>query len=256
MKNRTTPVAALAACCATFLLPAASSAAPPARIHYAEPVELAGVPAAGARKPTGQFPTGFDAFGRRFDLRLESNERVLERLKTADRRALPAHALYKGTVAGVPGSWVRLTRLDAGIHGLVFDGRDLYVLAPAAAVARELDVPLKGVAATSTVVFRAADATSGLTENFCQTVDHGTGKRSKSTSSPAYKTIFADLQRRKADIAAAVPSLELDLGLVGDASFAAAYGNPMGEILARLNNVDGIYSSQVGVRIVSGSVTV
>lgn len=256
MKNRTTPVAALAACLAMFLMPAAGSAATPARIHYAEPVELTGLPLAGAGKPTGQLQSGFDGFGRRFDLRLESNERVLDRLKATDRRSLPAHALYKGTVAGIPGSWVRLTRLDAGIHGLVFDGRELYVLAPAAAVARELDVPLKGVAATTTVAFRAADATSGLGENFCQTVDTANGERAKSASSPAYKAIFADLQRRAAGIAAAAPTLELDLGLVGDAHFAAAYGDPMGEILARLNNVDGIFSSQVGVRIVAGSVTV
>ncbi|HEX7374826.1 MAG TPA: hypothetical protein VF277_07620, partial [Steroidobacteraceae bacterium] len=67
------------------------------RIHYAEPANLAGLPgpgAPGAPQSSGPIRTSFEAYGRHFDLQLDSNDRLLRKLSSAERKALPAHALY------------------------------------------------------------------------------------------------------------------------------------------------------------------
>jgi hypothetical protein len=58
---------------------------------------------------------GFDAYGRRFELELESNDRLLRRLSATRRAELPPRDIYRGKLTGLPGSWVRLTRLPDGI---------------------------------------------------------------------------------------------------------------------------------------------
>ena len=241
------------------LLAAAGAAAAPktARIYYAEPVEVRGVPAlpASGRAKTGPVTSRFEAFGRRFDLQLESNERVLRKLDAAGQAALPTHALYAGTVTGLPGSWVRLTRLADGLRGLVFDGTELYVLAPVAEVQGQLDVPLSGLRGTETVIYRAADTDGDLGPEFCRVLQPG----SSASATPAktdYRAIFAELQANAPLIGAALPTRELDLALIGDTQLGAQYANTSGEMLARLNNVDGIFSAQVGVKITSGFVKV
>jgi hypothetical protein len=249
--------ATLALLAALVAVPSTWAASPGARIRYAEPVVVTGLPAPGQPgTATGAIRTHFEAYGHRFDLELEPNDRVLRPLPSARRKLLPAHALYRGTVAGLPGSWVRLTRLPDGLHGLVYDGTELYVLAPAGSVAASLDAPL-AVPPDTTLAFRAADAETGL-ENASCTVLRRPGSADGSTTStvaqPTYKAIFAELQQRASAIAATVPTKELDLALVADTQFAGDYGDAQGEMLARLNNVDGIFSSQVGVRIVSGFV--
>ena len=260
---RITRIALVSVALASLVVSAAAhAAARTARVRYAEPVTLKGLPslpAAGAQKPAGPARTGFDAFGRRFELALESNDRVIRKLSSADRGLLPAHALYSGTVAGLPGSWVRLTRLDDGIHGLVFDGTDLYVLAPAGQTQAQLDTPLPGLAKTATLIYRAADADSGLGPDFCRVLRPPSGDggaTGDAPAEPAYKAIFAELKSNADAIAAALPTRELDLALVGDTQLAATYANAPGEMLARLNNIDGIFSSQVGVKVTSGFVKV
>ena len=260
MRKTRTTVALIAL--AAFVGSVAADAAPRvARIRYAEPVALPGLPslaAAGTQKPTGAVRTSFEAFGHRFDLQLEPNDRVLRKLSSAARATLPAHAMYAGTVVGLPGSWVRLTRLGNGVQGLVFDGDELYVLAPAGAVRSQLDIPLPGLAQTTTVIYRAADVDSGLGPDFCRVLaTPASGSASAGGApEPAYKAIFAELATNASAIASTLPSKELDLALIGDTQLAASIPGTAAEMLARLNNVDGIFSSQVGVRITSGFVKV
>ncbi|HEX7373984.1 MAG TPA: M12 family metallo-peptidase, partial [Steroidobacteraceae bacterium] len=154
--------------------------------------------------------------------------------------------------AGLPGSWVRLTRLQDGWRGLIYDGHELYVVAPAAAVESELDVAVPGATRNSTLVFRAADTDSATGDCKVVAPQGSAGAAVRTRSQPDYKTVFAELQSFAPQITAALPTLELDLALVGDTQFAAQFASPSGEMLARLNNVDGIFSGQVGVKIVSG----
>lgn len=226
------------------------------RVRYAEPAELTGLPTlqAGARKTTPA-RARLEGLGRRFELQLEPNDRVVGRLSKAERRALPAHALYRGTVAGLPGSWVRLTRLADGLHGLVYDGRELLVIAPARSIRDRLDTAL-AVPDGATVVYRAADAESGLGPGFCRVVAPSGHEAGASSATLDHQVVFRELATRAGAIVAALPTLELDLGLVADTQFRTHYADPTGEMLARLNNVDGIFSAQVGVKVVSGHLEV
>ena len=87
-----------------FLALAASAgqaSEPKTRIRYAEPVPIqasklpgsAGIQSAGTPALLR-----FDAYGRRFELELESNDRLLRRLSSARRAELPPHDLYRGTI--------------------------------------------------------------------------------------------------------------------------------------------------------------
>ena len=250
--------AALAAC---LLAPTAPAAPKTARILYAEPVTVTGLPVlptTARPKPGVSSRARFEAYGRRFELELESNDRLLRRLPAANRAALPAHALYGGTVAGLAGSWVRLTRLPDGLRGLVYDGTELYVVAPAASVAAELDPGLPAFAPDATLVFRAADTDGNLDPDFCRVLAPrgGAAAGGPGTTATSYEAIFAELRANATAIGAAVPTRELDLALVGDTQLAGQYPSTAGEMLARLNNIDGIFGSQVGVKVGSSLVQV
>src|SRR2546430_2117256 len=52
----------------------------------------------------------FDAFGRHYELQLTPNERIRRSLPQSQRSITP----LRGTIAGLPGSWVRLTSSGSG----------------------------------------------------------------------------------------------------------------------------------------------
>ena len=88
-------------------------AAPPVgmRILHHEAMKLVASDAGGRA-------LGFEAYGRRFDLRLERNDRM----RFVDATRTPGVEALRGTVEGMPGSWVRLTRTPAGMFGLFSAG--------------------------------------------------------------------------------------------------------------------------------------
>jgi hypothetical protein len=112
----------------------------------------------------------FDAYGRRFELELESNDRLLRRLSSARRAELPPHDLYRGRLTGLPGSWVRLTRLPDGIYGAVWDGSEFYSIAPAHTLAEFMG---GATPATSDqpLIYRASDVDMLGGPRFCAVFD-------------------------------------------------------------------------------------
>src|SRR5688572_10341811 len=89
------------------------------KIGFAEPASIVAQPGV----------SQFDAFGQRFLLRLESNDRVLAKLPAARKAALTRYQLLRGTLAGMPGSWVRLTTHAGKVSGAIWDGQEMYVVA-------------------------------------------------------------------------------------------------------------------------------
>jgi Metallo-peptidase family M12 len=210
--------------------------APTYQILYHEPLDIT------ARADSrGQQHLGFDAYGRHFDVTLQSNDNI--------GRAVPASRSdikpYRGTVAGATGSWVRLTRTQEGWRGIVSDGHELYAVEP--------------VVATSNgpAIYRLADAIIPDGAAYCGTetdanlIGSATGR---ATASQAYSSIAKDLSRKDTTTAA---SQQLIVAVVADHTFTDNLGSdPESEIVARMNVVDGIWSSQVGISIVLGAVTV
>ena len=98
----------MAACALAWALVSISSAQE-MRIQFAEPVSIAAT--------AGN--TQFDAFGRRFALTLEANDRLLKGMPAARKAALATTRLLRGSINGLPGSWVRLTVSGTNTAGAI-----------------------------------------------------------------------------------------------------------------------------------------
>ncbi|MGE0582174.1 MAG: M12 family metallo-peptidase [Steroidobacteraceae bacterium] len=210
----------------------------PARILYLEPAR-----ALQARHVQGtpREELSFEAFGKRFDLQLETNPR----LAAAIPATRPDLAVLEGRIAGLPGSWARLTRTRRGLSGLIADGREIYAVEPAGEIAALADAALTPPSA-GTVVYRLADALVDPQAVSCGVVADG-----KPTSALAlYKALGAEL----APLAATVADRQLDVAAVADYELYQAHGAATIDfLLARLNAVDGIFAAQVGIRIHVGT---
>jgi NAD(P)H-nitrite reductase len=202
----------------------------------------------GARKER----VSFEAYGRRFDLLLESNERVRRAWPNARNGVEP----LRGTVEGMPGSWVRLTRDAAGRwRGMVSDGSDVYAIEAASDIASSAVQPIDADS-SAPVVFRLSDAILPLDVGSCA-VAHVDAPEEEISAQAAYEALTGELQIAAAQ---AAPTRRLTVGVVADTEFAAVFDRGMGSaeqaIIARMNIVDGIFSEQLGVEIVLAAPTV
>jgi hypothetical protein len=218
------------------------AAEPSFRILYHEQIVLRKSDTSGARERVS-----FDAYGRRFELLLEPNVRMK---RVSSSRIEP----MQGTVEGAPGSWVRLTRSPSGWRGVFSDGQDIYAIEPAADIADATTQPLDPQS-SAPVVFRLHDALLPLGDEFCETPLAPVPDEAP-TALDAFKSIATDLRRVQA---AAIPNRQIRIGVVADYEFAEEFAfevTPEEAVVARMNIVDGIFSSQVGVKIELGPSTI
>lgn len=180
----------------------------------------------------------FDAFGRRFALTLEKNSRLSTLVPPTEG---PALSLYRGSIDNVPGSWARLSAQADTIRGLIWDGSELYVIDSAAAldeanVARDAN--------SDTIIFRLSDTRLEPGMKICD-IDTPAAKT-------AYDSLIKELKNSPVIRRAPGAALRLELSIIGDALLRARYAGDqqaLDAILIRLNNVDGIYTSQLGVEL-------
>jgi hypothetical protein len=216
------------------------------RIRHAEPVNLtaATLPSeASLRSAERPARVRFVAFGRPFELDIESNAAVLRDLPAVQRGELPPHVLYKGRLADIPDSWLRLTNVDGRVYGAISDGTDVYAIAPARAISGLLQERVPG-GPDATLIYRAADVDSGLGPGFCT----ATAPEEPLTGAVQYTGLTNELAA-PATAAALLATRELAIGLVADVQFGQRFIDPQGVMLSRLNTVDGIFGAQVGVSI-------
>lgn len=192
--------------------------------------------------------TKLSVYGKQLTLNLESNARVAENL--------PAHdaTLLRGDLEGQQGSWVRLTRTAQGLHGLIWDGSELYAIEPSAEVVAALAVSLP-TPGSDTVLFKLADTTDLGTE-YCGSTEHAAA--SANTGLATYQALTAELSQ-PAGGAFSEPALRLELQVLTDAAYRAQYASDqeaLDAIMVRLNNVDGIFSAQMGLSIVATDIEV
>ena len=170
----------------------------------------------------------FNAFGRHFDLQLAPNRSLLQRMP-ANRRP-DGLGIYRGELNGVKDSWVRLTFDGEVANGLFFDGREAYAI--------ERDDKTG-----SAIVFRLADVEIPPQMLSCSAIG-----MPQSAASLLHK-ISGELQAVVQSGPGATQNL--DIGVVGDFEFTSdkGAGNAAAEIVTRMNNVDGIFSEQLGVQL-------
>ena len=175
----------------------------------------------------------FDALGKTFDLRLEPNRALLG---AAVREAIPNNvAVYRGSLEGKPNSWARIVVYEGAPSGLVWDGEEMYAIESP----HDSSLPI-----SAPVVYRLADT-------YIEPGSISCGSAAVSGNGAAtLQKLVGELSGAIAQAPGAVE--ELNLGAAGDFEFTSARGGDSAAasaITTRLNNVDGIFSQQLGVQI-------
>jgi hypothetical protein len=239
MPNRKLCTGSAALVCLTLCGTAAAT--PTLKILYHERLDLVS-----RDEASGQQRVSFDAYGRHFDVDLQANDHIA-RAVPADRSDIKP---YLGTVAGQAGSWARLTQTREGWRGIVDDGQDLYAIEPAADLRAAAVQPLpEGAIGSTSVIYRLADAIMPEGAAYCGTDTNGSG-----TALESFRQLAKELSTAST---AEIPSKELVVGVVADHTFTDAVGaDPVGAIVARMDIVDGIWSTQVGIRIALAPATI
>ena len=181
---------------------------------------------------SGPMVMSFAAMGRSFDLELELNSRVIAAAR--QNPLLSGMDIYRGEIAGKPGSWARIVVADGMPRGMFWDGQDLYAIeAPGDSI----------VDATGPVIFRLADMHVAPGSMSCGSASVAM------TAAGAFENLVGELGSMS-EAQGAVE--EIGMGMIGDFEFTSAKGGDAAAaaaITTRMNNVDGIFSSQLGVQI-------
>jgi hypothetical protein len=227
---------------------AANDGERPARISYFEVLQALPGSAGTAQHKAGDSARQlrFDAFGRRFELSLGSNTRLM-----ASKPQQSRLELYSGSIDGITGSWVRLATKGDALHGMMWDGAQLYAIESASEVRDALDQAPAGE--SQTIVFRLADVQMDPGAASCA------AESLPAKASDAYASLASELKNSAVAMQAAGATRRLELSALGDARFRARYGSEQDardEILTRLNNVDGIFSAHLSIAIHVGTVSV
>ena len=237
---RNVAVALLGCAPATSLAGATEIAAGRYRVLYAEPAVIQGLAPQASH-------AWFDAYGRRFDLILESNARLLAGLGETEQSAAAKVQLFRGSLRQAAGSWARLAVVGDRLSGMVWDGRDLYVIEPAVDVAPRAVNPLP-VSGRKPVIYRLSDTQSDDAAGLCTTlIPEEPGV--ESTALDDYRALVGSLEQTAAAVGIGA---RLQVSALADYEyfqFAGSAEAARGRIAAILNDVDGIFGSQVGVQI-------
>jgi hypothetical protein len=175
----------------------------------------------------------FTAFGRNFRLQLSNNQRLTQ------FAAGSSVQLYKGAVEGVPGSWARISIQHGLPRGMIWDGRELFIVD---AAPEAVNYGLAG-----TEMFKLSDAVLEQGVSFT-----GDAVKKPSDPSEAYSAMIGELRARTQALQNGVATEAVDISILGDADYVARYASESQAreaLLTRLNNVEGIFSSQVGVEL-------
>lgn len=229
----------LALCLAVAAVPLRSAEltllhAEPAVVHEMAP----GRPDAAAGSRQVQLTAG----GKVHVLQLRPNEE----LATLGRRLAGRAQAYEGKVDGIAGSWAALTRIGNRWSGIWYDGGEYFGVDSARALAkisaRATDLP-----ADKPVVYSLRDL---VWEEL-----------------PVEGDTIAIPRQNGAQLAGQLNGISwqpgdaaprrLEIAVVADAALAALDGaETETNLLSQLNIVDGLFASQVGVRIAADSVTI
>jgi hypothetical protein len=191
----------------------------------------------GVRQAIGAVELTFVAFGRQFAVELAPNDALASALPQAQRASIGDLSLYRGQLAGVPSSWVRLSRSESTWTGVVWDGTELYFIDEYSRVASQLVSP-DSLGDGSPVIYRWSE-TVGLLVDTVVRREPSTREKGETTPFPSLKSL-----------AGIWPGKQLDVALIADVEYTAREGaQTESTLLSTLNIVDGIYISQVGIKL-------
>lgn len=206
----------------------------------------------------GSLEISLYAYGRRFDLVLEPNHIFSDNAENmwinghTQTTEAPTMTFYKGTVKDEPGSWVRVSLRDGSLDGMIWTQKEIYFLEPGTRFFSGTDTPPYG-----TVIYRMSDTTSTWDLGSC----------ALETPSLAFKLEghgqqynafgdYSELTSHLQELAAAGTLKQLEIALVADYEYYQEHGeNSATDMQNVLNQIDGIYRSELGVTLhVAGTV--
>ena len=205
------------------------------RIVYQEPldqVRMAHGASAGQQKPGAEARSiSFDAFDKRYDINLEVNRALLA---TAQRMQLDSrYTIYRGDIAGIPNSWVRLVIADGVPRGMLWDGTELL------AIDVESDV---ATGSEKAFIYRLSDLQIPPGTLGCSEI--GPVKNAAELA----KAVITEVTGVTSQGPGATSAI--DLAIIGDYEFTRnQLLDAAAELTTRMNNVDGIFSMQLGVQL-------
>ena len=217
------------------------------QILYFEQLRLSSTSPATQQKSTSSRELQFDAYGRRFVVSLQTNEKLSPLLQSKSGVTTPVQ-LFKGQVNGIAGSWARIAIDEGQLRGMLWDGAELYVIESVSKLSESLPANVS-VNPDSTAIFRLADVLMKSGAASCGT---DTDAVELNKGSESFGSLLNELKGAPAIMQAAGATRRLEISALGDMLFVNRYGTEARartEILLRLNNVDGIFSSQLGVEI-------
>lgn len=173
----------------------------------------------------------FDAFGQRFDIDLEVNHSLLNVVQ----RKLGDHQfeIYRGEIAGLPNSWVRLVIADGLPRGMLWDGDGLMAIEV---------VTNEKTGAEEAFIYRLSDLQIAPGALACSEI--GIAKNAGELAKAVLSEVTANAEQGPG------ATSQIDLAVIGDYEFTSDKGADASlELTTRMNNVDGIFSMQLGVQI-------
>ena len=198
-----------------------------------EQFQLAYTTSPGEQKTTVQTARAlhFDAFGKRFDINLEINHSLL----TAIQRELGEDhfQVYRGDIVDLPNSWARLVIADGLPRGTLWDGNELMAIEVAANEKTGIE---------EAFIFRLSDLQIAPGALACSEI--GIAKDAGELAKAVLSEVTANIAQGPG------ATSQIDLAVIGDYEFTADKGADASlELTTRMNNIDGIFSTQLGVQI-------
>ncbi|MGC3981343.1 MAG: M12 family metallo-peptidase [Steroidobacteraceae bacterium] len=189
--------------------------------------------------------------GKQVNLNLQANSNLDAALPTDG-----SVEVLRGSLTEMNQSWARLTRTASGIHGLIWDGSELYAVEPSAEI-RSLLASTLAAPSSNTIMFKLSDTTVDLGSDYCGT--EGRMGDVAPTGLATYQALTSEISQTNGSSAGEQPSRRLELQALADAAFRAQYSSDQAArdaIIIRLNNVDGIFTEQMGLQIQATDITV
>lgn len=168
----------------------------------------------------------FGAFSRSFEMRLQPNYALFsEAQRSKLDRSLE---IYRGDIAGAAGSWVRLVVQNGMPRGMFWDGQELYAI--------------EAAASGKPIIYRLADVYVAPGTMSCGHIG------AVNNAGGLFEAVAGEMSAAAASGPGATQ--QLDMAVVADFEFTSDKGaGTSAAMVARINNVDGIFSSQVAMQL-------
>ncbi|MEP2654136.1 MAG: M12 family metallo-peptidase, partial [Paraglaciecola sp.] len=184
-----------------------------------------------------QLALSINVYGQNYTFLLSEN--ISLNRQSIYRKSATEVVPYSGSIDGINGSWVRLTKVAGNYIGAFYDGNELFLIDDAVKASEMTS------SATSSSQGSVAFAASSVSN-----IGHCDMDLSKNNGAFDYSEIMSPVN--KVELAnTTLPSREIEITIVADTEYVASSGSDVeGSIIAQMNVVDGIFSDQLGLSMV------